>query len=167
VQRALGMGRAWIDAGATALGFPSAGIVETAEAVVAQTEPAAASVDADRAAALLVSMAMMGAGADGRTWLRTRGMSQFGLPDLCCALPKVAQPTAEALEATQVLFSSLAPYLVALDRALQPGETVQVGARTWRAAGESALRSAPAYLGTVLPLERVASAESAPAGPNG
>ncbi|MGI5861589.1 MAG: hypothetical protein ACOX6T_05965 [Myxococcales bacterium] len=152
VRASLDLAAAWTKAGASQVAFPSAGTILDVQELGA-VEPAR--LEADTASNLLVSLALMGRGADGRTWVRTRGMVQFGLIDLCCALPAMPQPPAEAIDAARVLFGSVAPYLISIDRSLEPKETVRVGGRTWRVADESALAGAPPYYGILRALERV------------
>ncbi len=148
----LELARAWIDAGATSVAFPSGGIVAEAEELRG-VDPT--TLDADKATALLISFAMMGKGSDGRTWLRTRGLSQFGLPDFCTAIGRGAQPSAEEIQGAQTLFASLAPYVISLDKPLKPGEVAKIGSRMWRAEAESALAAAPAAAGRLTPLTLV------------
>jgi hypothetical protein len=150
VRASLDLALAWIDAGASTIAFPSAGTVNDAKTMSA-VEPER--LDADHASALMVSMAMMGSGEDGRTWLRTRGLSQFGLPDLCTTLPAMPQPPAESIQRAQVLFSSVAPYMIARDRPVQPGEIIKMAGQTWKVGSEQELKSAPPSYGVLRLLE--------------
>jgi len=145
VRATLEVAWAWLDAGATALAFPSGGVAETAQNLKS-IDPSG--LQAEGAVGLMVSFAMMGKGGDGRTWLRPRGLSQFGLPDLCAAVSP--QPSAAEVQATQLLFSSIAPYLVAKDQALTPGETVKIQGQVWQVAKASEMSTAPAFLGDLV-----------------
>jgi hypothetical protein len=152
VRATLELGRAWAQAGATALAFPAAGVINEGQEFRTLE---AATLEPDGAAGLLIAFAMMGRGSDGRTWVRTRGMSQFGLHDLCCSMPLLPQMPTGMVENAQQLFGSVVPFMIAMDRALEPRERVKVGDATWRVADESALRTAPPHYGTVRALEKV------------
>ncbi len=152
VRASLELAAAWIGVGASHLAFPSAGTILHRKDLE-PLEPAR--LGADSASNLLVSLVLMGRGADGRTWIRTRGLVQFGLADLCYALPAMPQPPIEAIDAARVLFGSIAPYLISNDRSLEPRETVRIGDRSWRVGDEAALAEAPPYYGVLRTLERV------------
>jgi len=141
-----------LDGGATTLVFPGGSTVNARKDLVG-IDPA--TLDADGATALLISVAAMGTGADHRFWVRTRGLNQFGLPDLCAALPGPPDRHPRELEAAQILFGSVAPYILSSDRAVEEGETVEVGPRIWKAGGPADLRGAPAATGALQAFRRV------------
>jgi len=142
VRSTLEIAWAFLDAGAVALLAPSGGTLNQRK-LIADYDPR--ELDAETATALLISYAAMGKGADGRYWIRTRGMSQFNLPDLCATLSGPPQQHQAEVERIQALFTTVAPTLIARDQPLREGETVEVGSRVWRAAGRQELQAAPPH----------------------
>lgn len=68
-----------------------------------------------------------------RYWLRTWGMGQFALPDLCASVVS-NKPVFEAeLESLKLLFETLPPAMIREHGVLPTGGTVQVGERLWTA----------------------------------
>lgn len=73
---------------------------------------------------------------DAHLWVRTYGMAQFGLPDLCHAIPtnlKDADLEAEMTQ-TRLVFETLPPEMIAQGGILPLGGEVVVGERPFRSA---------------------------------
>jgi hypothetical protein len=152
VRATLDLCWAMLDGGATELVFPGGATVNARKGLTG-LDPA--TLDADAATALLVSVAAMGTGADNRFWVRTRGLNQFALPDLCAAIPGPPDRYPRDLEAAQILFGSVAPYVISSDRAIAEGETVEVGPRVWKTGGPADLQGAPPTTGALQAFRQV------------
>lgn len=68
-------------------------------------------------------------------WFRTYGMAQFGLPDLCHAVPTtLGKDLEEELTRTRLVMETLPPEMIAQGGVLPLGGEVAVGERVFRAA---------------------------------
>lgn len=68
-----------------------------------------------------------------RYWVRTWGMGQFRLPDLCAAVHVAGAIQESELESLRLLFETLPPAMISQQGVLPPGGTVTVGERVWTA----------------------------------
>jgi hypothetical protein len=68
-------------------------------------------------------------------WFRTFGMAQFGLPDLCHAVPvNLGEELEEELTRTRLVLETLPPEMIAQGGVLPIGGSVLVGERAFKAA---------------------------------
>jgi hypothetical protein len=68
-------------------------------------------------------------------WFRTYGMAQFGLPDLCHAVPNdMVKDLEDELTRTRLVLETLPPEMIAQGGVLPIGGTVEVGERVFKAA---------------------------------
>ncbi len=68
-----------------------------------------------------------------RYWLRTWGLGQFGLPDLCASRQSNQPQFKDELESLKLLFETLPPTMIRQQGILPLGGTVTVGERVWTA----------------------------------
>lgn len=133
----------WVDAGATLLALPEAQLL-LPRRILMGIEPATLTPEHGYMFLSngLAHVEEKKGDGDRKLWLRTWGLGQFWLPDLAVSLPsRLGEEEAlEAdLESLRLLFETLPPAMIKEGGVLPVGGTVQVGARTWTAVGESAV----------------------------
>lgn len=115
--------------GATGVAFPEGGTILSRETLltldVEQLEPGHSY--------LFVSNGL-GDKSHSKIWLRTYGMGQFGLPDICHGVDEgLGEELEDELSRTRLLMETLPPAMIEAGGVLPPGEPVQVGPRIFKA----------------------------------
>lgn len=116
--------------GASGVAFPEGGTVLGTE-----TLKLLAHDDLDAGHSYLFVSSGLEQKSAGKMWFRTYGMAQFGLPDLCHAVPEeLGEELEDELTRTRLLLETLPPEMIAQGGILPLGGEVLVGPRMFRAA---------------------------------
>lgn len=119
-----------LELGASGVAFPEGGTMLSAETLLLLSPGDLSSGHSY----LFVSSGMAHRG-EKLIWFRTYGMAQFGLPDLCHAVPTdLAEGLEDELTRTRLVMETLPPEMVAQGGVLPIGGEVVVGERTFKAA---------------------------------
>lgn len=121
-----------LELGASGVAFPEGGTLLSAE-TLRLIRPA----DLTAGHSYLFVSSGMAHRSETSLWFRTFGMAQFGLPDLCHAVPTgLGDELEEELTRTRLLLETLPPEMIAQGGVLPLGGTVAVGERVFRAVQE-------------------------------
>lgn len=121
---------AWFDLGAEVLAFPEGRTAATRE-ILMGIEPQ--HIQAEHSYLFVSNGLDRVDKASTRHWVRTWGMAQFGLPDLCAAVDTSKPVIEEELASLRLLFETLPPTMIKDHGILPLGGEVTIGERVWTA----------------------------------
>lgn len=118
----------YLDAGATAIGFPEGRTVWTRHQL--------AGVEPEQIygshSSIFISSHFAGPALSSRRWVRTFGMHQFGLADIACAVAAEGGIGQDDLKVADKLMTMVPPYLIELGENIADGDTIEVDDSLWR-----------------------------------
>lgn len=119
-----------LDLGASGVAFPEGGTMLSAE-TLKLVRPA----DLTAGHSYLFVSSGLAHRSETHFWFRTFGMAQFGLPDLCHAVPmQLGAELEDELTRTRLVLETLPPEMIAQGGVLPIGGSVLVGERVFKAA---------------------------------